>query len=642
MTSAFPDITAGLVAVWMMLCALGGGFVILRLSGLGAVLSRLEFLAFGFVSGIGFIGWLAFFPGVAGYFSPAAFAAILVMMTGGLFVFFTITNRTAASAPLSLWEWVVVSGIVLMMAMDLCEALSPAADGDSMAYHFETPRRYLEAGAIYAIPRAIDGITQLLLQMTYGVAMGLGGAKAAPLWAMLSGWGLGAVFYVLARRHMPRLWALTGTLCLMTTPAVVYGAGTGQVEVRTASFALLSAYAAAMSVSGDFSRRQQFGWAVFAGLLAGFFAGTKMTGLIFVFACVLILVGRTDNVRRFAVFAAAAAVAGSQWYIFNAIQTGDPVYPLLWKYVHLADGFAWSAAYADGLKDMWASENPFARSLAWFAAYPFRTIIAPMPAFESLRTGVGPAALVLLPFTMIAALGKTNVHKSPLFRLLVVAFVFYALWFFFGASLRLRHLLPVYPIVLLGLFAGTAAYTARRPLSRRVLMAALAAVLALQLTGQAVFSKKYAAYVFRPMTAEQFLQDNISGYDAVTWLNQHLSDRDRVLVDHREWLYYLQVPYFFAHANLQTDLALLPGKSNPRAFFDNLAKLEVTHIALNASMLGTNQDSALGRFVSAIDRAGCLRRVAVLEGKAIRSRTLPGLNSSEQTFVIFRIITCTP
>ncbi len=629
------------IVAWMILASIGGGLAVIRCSGLMPRLCRADQIVFAFTIGIGVMGWLVFFPGVTGYFSSPAFIVVLCAMTGGLWLLRGPALESHRQHPLSLLEWFVVIGLLAMILMDVAEALAPAADADTMAYHFETPKRYLAEGMVYGIPRAIDGITQLQLQLTYAVAMALGGDAAAPLWTMASGWALGAVFYVIAGKFMTRLWALAGTLLVMTTPAVIYGAGSGQVEVRIAAFALAGAYAVAM-VAAERDRRVQLAWILVAGVIAGFFAGSKMTGLIFCFAAAVVLIGTPGTVARLLVFCLAAGLAGTQWYLFNGVVTGDPLYPLLWQYLPLRAPFDWSAHYADAARSLWEVENPVPRNLFWFVVYPFRTIISPLTGFESLRTGLGPATLLALPFAAFAAARKTNTLQSPLFRMLLIAFIFYAFWFFLGPSLKVRHLVPVYPIVLLVLMAGVAAYTDERPVTRNLLYAAFAVVLGIQLGGQLVFTKKFGAFVLGNQTRESFLRDNINGYDVVHWLNGNLSREERVFIENRTWPYLLDVPYFVAQPRLQTQIPLLPGTTDTKRFFGKLNQHGITHIAVNRLNLQPGHPIPTGRMIVELERRGCMVPLREFTTRAIVSRTLPTEGRPDFNYVVFRIDpTCT-
>ena len=632
-----------LVTGWMSIAAIGAGLMMLRAVGVLSVLSQCERLALGFVLGVGIIGWLVFFPGLVAFFDKPAFIIILLVLTAGL-LFLRSPARPHTSTRLTTLEWVVIFGLALMATMDFAEALAPAADADTLAYHFETPRRFLADHTIYAIPRALDGVTQLLLQLTYGVALDLGGKTALNVWTMVTGWSLGALFYVIAQRHVSRLWSLTGVLLLMTTPAVIYSAGTGQAEVRLAAFALLSAYAAVMALGEEADSPLRLRWVIIAGLAAGFFAGAKITGLIFALSVSLVLLLGHRRLLMVTVFSTAVAIAGAQWYIFNGYETGDPLYPLLWKFVPLSPDYPWNEFLAAKMEAFRLSERPEPVSLMWYLAYPFRTIIAPLPTFESLRTGLGPAMLIVLPFAALAMIRTRRVHITLMFRLLLIAVAFYTIWYFIGPSLRVRHLLPIYPLVLLGGLAGVSRFLDGRRISTMVVAAGIAILLAVQITGQGVFSKKFIAYLVKNEQPADFLAANVSGYNIVEWLNQNLTANDRVFVVNREWPFVLDVPYFMAHPDNQALISIYQEAKDTRQFIAEMAAQGITHLAIPKSTYTGKDQPALGRFLNNIEPSGCLRKITEREATSIHSRTLPNFGMAENTYVIFAIKpdTCHP
>src|SRR5439155_17538525 len=129
-------------------------------------------------------------------------------------------------------------------------------------------------------------------------------------------------------------WALALSVVLLTTPAVIYGGGTGHVETRTALFMLVGAFAVA-----DGNRVGNPGAAIVAGLAAGFFLGSKYYGLFGATALGLVLIQR-HSIRPFILFCLTAAVAGGQWYAWNAAHTGDPLFPTLYRL--LGTSSAWN------------------------------------------------------------------------------------------------------------------------------------------------------------------------------------------------------------------------------------------------------------------------------------------------------------
>ncbi|MBO6518878.1 MAG: hypothetical protein JJ973_02450 [Rhodospirillales bacterium] len=628
---------AYLVALWMFVAAVGGGVAMLRVFGLLPVLSNAERTAFGFVLGIGLIGWLAFFAGVSGTYAPPAFIFILVLLTAGLYFARQPAPPAERTGKLTGIEWLLIAGIGVVGAMDLAEALVPATDADSMAYHFETPRQFLFEQGFYAIPRAIDGVTQLLQQITYGVALSLGGKPTVPVWAMMTGWALGGVFYVLARRHVSRAWAMAGTLVVLTTPAIVYAGGSGQVEVRAAAFALLGAYAAAVSVKTSDAPSITTGWILLAGAAVGFFIGAKLTGLIFAAAVGISLIGGQGTLRRMALFSAAAAVAGFQWYAFNWQQTGDPLYPLLWQLLDLKPGFEWNATMAENLERMWAPPDAMPRSLFWFFAYPVRNVFAPLQEFGALRTGLGPTALAFVPFACVVAIRDTRTLASPVFRVFLCALLFYIIWFITTPSTLVRLLVPVYPLLMLALLCALERFTSAFPKPKLAVTTGVAAIILMQLAGQALFTKNAAEHLVSGAPDRAYLAHNVSGYEAVEWINGHLDQNDRILVTDRGWLYLLDVPYFMAHPTLQHRIFVPPGATDIERFVRELRAARISHVVVHQNTLTADNDMPVGRFMYHLEARGCAVAQVTIDTVAIGSRTLPGLLAPKKSYVIFKV-----
>lgn len=609
-------------AFLMLLATVGTGAFVLRGLRIGNTLSPSQALSFAFFCGVGLLGWNVFFLGTLGYLNSTILIGLLCVMSTGLyFIDWAAIKQVSLQRP-SLHISILLSLLVITLSFDLAEALSPAADADTLAYHFETPRQFLERGEVFAIARAYDGAIPLLLHMTYTVALAIGGEGALTLWVMLTGWGLGLAMYAVISHFVSRNWALVGALLILTTPAIVYAAGTGQIEPRTAAFALLAVFAAT-HIGND--NNTPFRWAILVGLLAGFFAAAKITGLIFVFAVGVAILFRKGGVRYAAVYSCAVIAVGFQWYTFNWTQTGDPLYPLLWEFVSLNPGFEWNAEVAESARLMLQQENSLPRNFLWYIAYPLRTIIAPLPIFESLRTGLGPAILLGLPFALILLCQKKPNALSPTAVTFgVTAFVFYSIWFFFGPSVRIRHLLPIYPIVLCLILLTCAKFTHRYG-SQGLLLAGFLGVVIIQLGGQAIFTKKHIDRIIQNKSDGVFLTKNIAGYNVVEWINENLNSDNRVLVSSRQWLYRLKVPYLLASPGLQTTISLNIGAQDLSLFVHQLNDAQISNIVLLRGSSDAQAPGTLERFVIDLKALGCVYPLAHIEGERFQSRTLKGM-----------------
>ncbi|MDA1323549.1 MAG: glycosyltransferase family 39 protein, partial [Proteobacteria bacterium] len=308
-----------------VLGCLGLGILVLRLTGVHNRLSAGEQYTWSFAIGFGFLGWLLFFAGIFGALSREVLLITIAAPVPAVALLRPTSLAKQISGDVKGSSWVVIGAVILVFAMDAIEVPAPATDADSIAYHFDLPRRFWEAGKVYFVPRALDGAAPLLVQMTYMVPYAFGGETALNLWTMFTGLAASLLVYTMCRRYLTPNWSFGILVVFATTPAVVYGAGSGQVEVKLAMFAII----AVMAV-GEALRRNESGFVVVAGLAAGFFAGGKYFGLMFAVAVGLALLCKPGFVRRGAIYSVATIVAGFQWYWWNWLHTGDPVFPMLY------------------------------------------------------------------------------------------------------------------------------------------------------------------------------------------------------------------------------------------------------------------------------------------------------------------------
>ena len=401
---------AALVVAVELACCVGLGAVLLRSLGVLADLKPGERACWSFAAGFGVLGWIIFFIGALGLLAGWVLATVLLVGASGV-----ILLGRPLVAPfegrLDGVGGVLLALLFVVAVFDLAEGLAPPADADSLAYHFDLPRQFLAAGGLRFVPRAVDGAVPLLVQMTYIPALGLGGERALTLWTMVSGWGLGALFYTVCRRHLDVAWSLAATLILLTTPAVLSGAGSGQVETRLALFVAVGALSVATAL-----RKRPLAYSALAGLMAGFYMGSKYLGALFVIAAGVALLAGRGWPRRGAVFAAAVVAAGSQWYAWNWYHTGDPVFPLLFGWVEYRVAGYWDQAHAQHLKEVFFGiETPVPRNPLEFLLYPFRATLMGDAVMESRRTGFGPFVLLMAPFAVAGVWRwRDRIRTSPL------------------------------------------------------------------------------------------------------------------------------------------------------------------------------------------------------------------------------------
>ena len=242
----------------------------------------------------------------------------------------------------------------------------------------------------------------------------------------------------------------------------------------------------------------------------------------------------------------------------------------------------------------------------------------------------------MLPFALAGAWKyRTFIRRGPLLTYVLVTVVFYVLWFFSGSPQKVRFLLPVYPLALIALSVAAIRY-ASQAFARRPLVAAVAIGIVIQLGGHALYSLKSVQYLLGNETREQFLVRTIADYQPVSWINANLTGTDRLLMRYRNYLYYLDVPYYYAHPQLQAQINLLPNASDPGAFVRQLRALDITHLLLPVSV--GSPVSSLRKLSNKAVAAGCLVHVKSFSARSFSSRTLPSLNEKRSNFGLYHLV----
>ena len=610
----------------------GLGAAMLRGFGLNRSLSRIEQIFVGFTVGFAALGWLAFIPGVMGLLQPHyLIGPCLIGVLGWFFVGRTSSPGLEPSTPMTMVTTLLLAGIAGAMFFDLIEGLAPPTDADSLAYHFALPKQFLAAGSVFFVPRAADGAIPLLQHMSYMLALGIGGERAMTLWAMLTGWSAAGVLYVLARRHVSRDWSLAVALLFLTTPAVIYGAGSGQVETRSAAFVLVATLAVM-----EARRTDHIGFAALAGLAAGFYAGSKYPGLLFIPLAGLAVVLQRRWLPHGLAFTAAALIAAAPFYLWHWWNTGDPFFPMLYGLIEYRPGTPWNADIHAAFKN-WteAIEKSRPPTLLWAAIYPFLATLAPDATFESERTGLGPIALLLLPMALVGVwLRRNRLRHSPLLIAVFLCLGFYLAWFLFGASQRVRHFVPVYPLLLLCLVVAVERSINTCSAWRRPLVVAMAATIFFQLAVHAVFAANPARYLLSNESREDYLRSSVVRYDIARWANVTLPAGSRLLHGERQLNYLLSGSYFYAHPLTDDRIDLQPKARDPARFWRELAAAGITHLLANPD---AHAEGGIDYMAARLLAMGCLKETFRGEALTFPSRTMMAVSNHRDVFKVFAL-----
>lgn len=626
------------VVFLQVICCIGLGASVLTVLRIQKDLPVREQWTWSFAIGFGVLGWLLFFFGLASWFTTIPLIVLLCIGSIGIcFLWMDLrTSLTHFKKPsFNGSTLLIIAALIFIVVIDLFEGLSPPADGDSLAYHFVHPKNFLAANMIEFVPRGGDGSIPMVIHMSYVTTLGLGGEKALTLWTMITGWASAALFYSIARKFLDLKWSLFLMLIFITTPAVIYGAGSGQVEVKMSLFAMVAGTAVMLALKTKLIK-----YTILAGIAAGFVMGSKFLGLLFVATCGIVVIAQRKWFIHGLTFSLAALIAGGQWYVWNYINSGDPVFPVLFEWLKHGYHAPWDENHANAFKQMFVFEKSVPINFIWFLAYPFAATFSIFTNLESGRTGLGPFIVLIIPFVLAAIwTHRTRILQSSLLPIAAIIFIFYALWFFTGSSQRVRHLLPVYPLLLICISAVAIGWAHEKKIKLPILGAILL-TLSIQLAGYGLFGMSYAKHIFLSESKNDFLQRTVNGYVAIPWINKNIKSPNRIYTQERQLIYYFKVPVYYGHWSADAKIDTRPETKDYVKLYKQLRGQKITHLlttgSIDKKILEKLDPSGYGLWRT-LYLKGCLKLSKSFKGYTFRSRTLKSISQREKGFHVFEL-----
>jgi hypothetical protein len=482
-----------------------------------------------------------------------------------------------------------IAGVLLLSA---AIALTPPTNWDSLLYHLVGPERYLQAHRF-----TIDFDNYLLFAPSFGemlftAGMGLRGDVVPRLvhfgYLLLT---LGALGAFAIRHWEPRL-GLTAIALFLSFPTAVWISTRSYVDFALAFYLFAALYALLNWLSqtspGPGQEQAETGswsWLVVAGLFSGAAASVKYNGVVtpVILGTVLTwtLVRKQLTPRRFLLSAALVAgltlaIAGP-WYVKNLVVTGNPIYPMAWG------GREWNE-----IAERWLKPPGPKASLLEVVILPWRLTVLGQEGTVAYDATLSPLFLTLLPLLLVVPRKAAGIGVM----LLAVA-VGYVFWIADGLIatgglfLNGRWLIPVaVPLSLLCAYSlhGLRVWDRKILSLRRVLMMLTALTLAFVLLSQLLLTVGLNPwpYLVGQQSRDEYLNVYVSQHfhQTITYLNQSLTESDRVLFIWEPRSYSCQVPHR-ADVLLDNFPQLLARYGSPEGVLAGLQEEGFTHVLVN-------------------------------------------------------------
>lgn len=247
--------------------------------------------------------------------------------------------------------------------------ISPQVDFDVKEYHLNGPKEYFQAGQIGFLPHNVYTSFPFLCEMLLLAGMmlmqdwywgGLAGQVALMAFAPLTACGLWSI----GRRIGDVQLGYWAALMYLVSPWVYRLTLIAYVEGPLCGYVLGAWLAAWQLPTGSTTglSRRDLAWSLVAGFLAGSAMACKYPGLLMVVVPMASLVhgrawrhwGLRGMLLVKLAFAAGVVVAIGPWLLKNLLETGNPVYPLLYS---VFDGRDWDRALDEKWRNAHSSQT---------------------------------------------------------------------------------------------------------------------------------------------------------------------------------------------------------------------------------------------------------------------------------------------
>ncbi|HEV7239414.1 MAG TPA: glycosyltransferase family 39 protein [Thermoanaerobaculia bacterium] len=478
-----------------------------------------EAIVYSTAAGLGFIATAVFILGLVSFLNVSALVALTAGVTFAAARPLDDLRRTLITRyrerptrrPTARTIFVVAICAVPILLL-IPQTLYPPHLWDAMAYHLPFAKWFANSGEIRPVLQLRFPVFPQLQEMLFAAMLTLADDVMANLTQFLAlALIVAAVFDFSARRYGVPAAVLACGLVL-GIPSVILYATTSYVDIGLALYCVLCVLA--------FERWRESGangWIALSGLMGGFAASTKYTGLAIVgitgIATLIVAVSRRRPAAVL-VFSIACAAVAAPWYIRNVMYTGNPVFPVMSEV--FGDDPYWRPEDHKLLVTLWHEYGE--RSLKGFLRLPYDLTFKQ----EEFEGGVPWTRMfLLLPLILIGFRRREN-------RFLITVIVLYLVYWFTQAQIY-RFLLPIIPLYAIVL-ASTVVFLAARMKIRISVPAA-----AIIFTSLLVPTMRFAWEVRNsvgPIPADQIGRDafynRFGAYRCYQWLNEEYG-RDYVL-----------------------------------------------------------------------------------------------------------------
>lgn len=583
------------VALLVVAACLHCGNLIVRFFRVGNN-QPLEEALFSFSLGVGLLSMATFLLGVLQCFYSWAAGLLLIS-----FFILGISNyrygirlwagMRSCRPAFSLMEYMGVIAIAGFTAVTLVNCLTPPIARDALIHHLAIPKWYLRHHGIVDIPFSPPSYYPPFMQMLYSLCLLLGSDILAQLLHVVFYVGSTLFLFVVARQALSRPASILAVLLFCSLPVVCQVSAIPYADLGL-TFFTLAAFQALCRWTENLSER----WFCLGAVMTAWAVACKYNGFVVAFcflAGIMVFLTRHQATVRtlgthVLVFLLVLMTINVGWLGKNLWFTGNPLYPLANEYIGrpwLPDQPKFSGyqvrhmLHGEGLTEQLL--------LPWNLSVRTRS-----DARYELDGVASPIFLILLPFIIILPSPPPPI-KAAIFFCLV-----YFLFFWASGHVRLRYLMPFYPM--LALFSAYVLANVGGKVTRPIIFLAVGGAFLLNIYWILVYTSyvKPLEFLAGKESRRDFLCRHIPCYPVFEYANMRLSPDARVMFlyggKHGNDGYYLDRDYFYDCVYLgYTAKEILRYADTPEHVAQGFLKLGITHLLINWELLHLDLGSSL-------------------------------------------------
>ncbi len=582
----------------------------------------------------GFIGWLIYFIIYLGLLNHYTILSLyLIFFLLSFFTFIKSKYYKNFALPkinnVSFHFLFLIFILLIIILGNFFESLAPLTNYDTLAYHLPIPFEIIDKNSFAVPDRALTGYQPLLSHMIFIQYLILGGEDLLRFFILICNGVFFLTTYHFFRLKLNSKYSLISTLILITIPIYIYSSSNGNIEILSLIFVM-----ALLCYLNNFKFRSKYFYLVPA-LLIGFYASSKLFGLLLFGAFIVFLFIRKFNFYQIFGYIIVFLVVSFQWYFFIFIKTGSPFFPIFYDLLGISDLSFWDINQNEYFKNQIYDLNKKGLfKLLNFFIYPINLLIFPIDSYGGIKLSYGFIFLFSLPIIIYTL--RKNIHSIFSNDYFLISILFYILWYIAGSTLFFRYLMPVFiPLIIINF---TWYINKLLELNYKFLLYfSLYVTLFLHFTLFSLNNFNYFKYIINNESDMSFYQRNVPYFDAINWTNNNIPDGTNILSDIRAFRYLSNKNIFVIQPLLQNKINISTNLNNSEKFYNQIRTLDIEYIISKDNLnldSGLKKNSTYNHHVTNLFINDCIKLIKKLKVNDFGSRAINAFVEKKDNFII--------